>query len=56
MTITASAAVATPARCRPIEQTIQGLIAERNSLQEQLQGASTPQKSGLAAEIKGINR
>lgn len=56
MTMTASATVATPARCRPIEQMIQGLIAERDSLQEQLQSASTPQKSGIASQIKQINR
>ncbi|MDQ3700331.1 MAG: hypothetical protein M3442_05355 [Chloroflexota bacterium] len=56
MTMTASATVATPARCRPIEQKIEGLLAELESWQEQLQGASTPQKPGIAAQIKKINR
>jgi hypothetical protein len=56
MTTTAGAAVATPARCRPIEQRIDGLLAEQRRLQELLLRASPAQKPELAAEMRGLTR
>jgi hypothetical protein len=56
MTATASTAVATPARCRPIEQRINGLLAEQKRLQEMLMRASPVQKPELAAEMKQLSR
>ena len=56
MTTTASAAVATPANCRPIEQKINGLLAEQKRVQEMLLRASPVQKPELAAEMRGLTR
>jgi seryl-tRNA synthetase len=45
-----------PAKCRPIQQEIDGLKAGRARLQAALQRASTPEKPELAAEIKALTR
>ena len=45
-----------PTACKPIANEIKGLEAERDSLQKQLQTASTQQKPVLAEMIKDLNK
>ena len=45
-----------PAKCRPLQQEIAALKADRTALQEDIQGASTQQKAGLAAAIATLTR
>lgn len=42
--------------CQKQRTAVTSLEAERDGLQEQLQSASTPQKSAIAAQIKGVNK